>query len=77
MNPNILERVLKQIALTNSTMETCALMQVIKQPEHGRTSTTAEQKLSSFQTKYERRIIFICNLFYFELSKDIVMDLML
>ena len=30
----------------------CTSMQVIKQPEHGRTSTTVEQKWSSFQTNY-------------------------
>ena len=29
-------------------------MQVIKQPEHGRTSTTKEQKWSSFQTNYDQ-----------------------
>ena len=41
---DILERVLNQIALFNSTAGKCAPMQVIKQPEHGRTSTMEEQK---------------------------------
>ena len=31
-------------AISNSTVGKCAPMQVIKQPEHGRTSTTEEQK---------------------------------
>ena len=31
----------------------CTRMQVKKQPEHGRTSTTKEQKYSSFQTNYD------------------------
>ena len=52
-NPDILERMLNRIALSNSTAGKCAPMQVIKQPEHGRTSTTKEQKCSSFQTKYD------------------------
>ena len=43
-NPGILERVLNQIVLSNSTVGKCTPMQVIKQPEHGRTSTTEEQK---------------------------------
>ena len=43
-NPDILERMLNRIALSNSTAGKCAPMQVIKQPEHGRTSTTEEQK---------------------------------
>ena len=43
-NLDILGRVLNQIALSNSTAEKCAPMQGIKQPEHGRTSTTEEQK---------------------------------
>ena len=30
--------------VSNSTAGKCAPMQVIKQPEHGRTSTTEEQK---------------------------------
>ena len=33
-----------RIALSNSSAWKCAPMQVIKQPEHGRTSTTEEQK---------------------------------
>ena len=42
-----------QIALSNSTAGKCVPMQVIKQPEHGRTSTTKEQKGSSFQINYD------------------------
>ena len=53
-NSDILERVLNRIALSNSTAGKCAPMQVIKQPEHGRTSTTMEQKWSSFQTNYDQ-----------------------
>ena len=52
-NPDILERVLKQIALSNLSVGKCVPMQVIKQPEHGGTSATMEQKLSSFQTNYD------------------------
>ena len=51
-NPDILKRVLNRITLSNSTMGKCAPMQVIKQPEHRRTSTTEEQNWSSFQTNY-------------------------
>ena len=51
--PDILERVLKRIALSNSTVGNYALMQDIKQPEHGRTSVTEGQKWSSFQTNYD------------------------
>ena len=36
-----------------STAGKCAPMQVIKQPEHGRTSTT-EERGSSFQTNYDQ-----------------------
>ena len=43
-NPDILERVLNWITLSNSTVGKCAPMQVIKQAEHGRTSITEEQK---------------------------------
>ena len=43
-NPDILERVLNQIALSNSTAGKCAPIQVVKQPEHRKTSTTEEQK---------------------------------
>ena len=50
---NILERVLNRIALSDSTVGKCAPMQVIKQPEHGGTSTTEEQRRSSFQTNYD------------------------
>ena len=44
---------LNWIALSNSITGKSALVQVIKQPEHGRTSTTEEQKLSSVQTNYD------------------------
>ena len=37
-NPDILKRVLNWIVLSNSTSGKCAPIQVIKQPEHGRTS---------------------------------------
>ena len=52
-NPDILERVLNQIALSNSTVGKCVPMQVTKQTEHGRTSTTKKQKWSSFQMNYD------------------------
>ena len=52
-NPDILEKVLNWITLSNSTAGKCTPMQVIKQAEHGRTSTTEEQKLSSFQANYD------------------------
>ena len=42
--PDFLERVLNWTAFFNSTAEKCTPMQVIKQPEHGRMSTTKEQK---------------------------------
>ena len=41
-NHDILERVLNWIVLSNSTVGKCPLMQVIKQPEHGRTSIIKE-----------------------------------
>ena len=41
-------------ALFNSTAGKCAPMQVVKQLEHGRTSTTEEQKWSYFQTNYDK-----------------------
>ena len=52
-NTDIWERVLNQITLSTSTVEMYLPMQVIKQPENGRTSTTKEQKWSSFQTNYD------------------------
>ena len=52
-NPGILERVLNWVTLANSTAEKCAPMQVMKQPEHGRTSTSEEQKWPSFQANYD------------------------
>ena len=39
-NPDILERVLNRIALSNSTAGKCTPMPVIKQPEHWRSSAT-------------------------------------
>ena len=42
--PNILESVLNQIMPSNSTVGKCTPMEVTKQPEQGRTSTTKEQK---------------------------------
>ena len=44
--------------LSNSTVGKDAPMQVIKQPEHGRTSAAEEKKLSSFQSmmSFENRI---------------------
>ena len=41
-NPDILEKVLHQITLSNSTAGKSTLRQVIKQPQHGRTSPTKE-----------------------------------
>ena len=38
------------IALSNPTVGKCTTMEIIKQTEHGRISTTKEQKWSSFQT---------------------------
>ena len=52
-NPDILERMLKRIALSSSTAGKCTPIQVMKQPEHEKTSTTEEQKRSSFQTNYD------------------------
>ena len=46
-------RVLNWLALSNSTAGKGTPMQVIKQLEHGRTSTTKKQNWSSFQTKYD------------------------
>ena len=43
-NSGILQRILNPIMLSNSTVGKCAPMQVIKQPDHGR--TTEEQKWS-------------------------------
>ena len=47
--PDIQERVLNRIVLSDSIVGKCAPMQVIKEPEYGRTSTNEEQKRSSFQ----------------------------
>ena len=38
----------------DSTAGKCAPMQVVKQPEHGTTSTTKKQKWSSFQMNYDQ-----------------------
>ena len=42
----------KPDCVIQSTAKKCTPMQVIKYLEHGRTSTTEEQKWSSFQTNY-------------------------
>ena len=47
-----LSKGLNRIALSISTVEKCAPLQVVKQPEQGKASTTKEQKCSSFQTNY-------------------------
>ena len=52
-NPDILERMLKWIMLSNSTARKCAPMQVIKQPEHGRTSRGEKM----FQRNYDQQLI--------------------
>ena len=52
-NHENLERMLNWITLSNSIAEKCPPTQVIKQPEHGRTSTTKEKNWSSFQTNYD------------------------
>ena len=52
-NPDILKRVLNWTTLSNSIAGKSAPMQVIKQPEYGRTSKTEEQKWSTFQTNYD------------------------
>ena len=46
------ETMQNRIALSISTAGKGAPMQVVKQPEHGRASTTEEQKCSFFQTNY-------------------------
>ena len=38
------DSMLNRIALSISTAEKCSPMQVVKQPEHGKASTTEEQK---------------------------------
>ena len=42
-----------QTALSSSTTEKCPPMQIVKQPEYGRASTTKEHKCPSFQTNYD------------------------
>ena len=51
--PKWADSMLKRIALSISTAEKCAPMQVVKQLENGKASTTKEQKCSSFQTNYD------------------------
>ena len=46
------DTMLNWIMLFNSTVGKCTTMQVVKQPEHGRASTTKEQKCPSFQANY-------------------------
>ena len=53
-SPDILESVLNHIVLSNSTAGNCVPMQIIKEPAHGRTLTTEEQKWSSFQANYDQ-----------------------
>ena len=48
------DTMLNLIVLSISTVEKCAPMQVVKQPEHGRASAIKEQKCSSFQTNYDQ-----------------------
>ena len=48
------DTMLNQIVLSISTVEKCAPMQVVKQPEQWKASTTKEQKCSSFQTNYDK-----------------------
>ena len=47
------DTILNRVALSISTVEKCAPMQVVKQPEEWKASTTEEQKCSSFQTNYD------------------------
>ena len=47
------DTMLDQIALSISTVEKCALMQVIKQPQHGKALTIEEQKCFLFQVNYD------------------------
>ena len=45
------DTMLNRIVLPISTVEKCAPMQVVKQPEHRRASTTEEQKWNKRRTK--------------------------
>ena len=45
---------LNQIALSISTVEKCAPMQVVKQPEHRKASTTKEQKWTKDKQKEQK-----------------------
>ena len=47
------DTVLNRTALSISTAGKCAPIQVVKQPEKGRVSTTEKQICSSFQTNYD------------------------
>ena len=44
---------LNQILLSIWTVEDCAAMQIVKQQEHRKASTTKEEKCSSFQSNYD------------------------
>ena len=48
-NPDSMESVWNQTALSNSTATKCVPMQVIKQPEHGRASVTEGKKVAPFR----------------------------
>ena len=62
-NPNTLERVLNQIALSTSIAGKCAPMQVVKQPEYGPALATKEQKCPSFQMNYNYGLIINLTIF--------------
>ena len=47
------DTMLNRILLSISVVEKCAPMQVVKQPEQWKASTTEKQKCSSFQTNYD------------------------
>ena len=47
------DTMLNRIALSILTVEKCTPMQLVKQPEQWKASTTEEQKCSSFQTNYD------------------------
>ena len=47
------DKMLNPISISISTVAKCATMQVIKQPEHRKPSTTKEQKCTSLQMNYD------------------------
>ena len=47
------DTMLNQIYISISTVEKWATMQVVKKTEHGKASTTKEQKCSSLQTNFD------------------------